>query len=61
MGLITTDAVTPIIRPEPQADSSRAIGEDRPTASRVRELLGVLVALLVIASVGAFMVACTRG
>jgi hypothetical protein len=61
MGSIIRDTLTPITRPEPQAEASRAIGEDRPTASRVRELLGVMVALLVIAGVGAFMVACTRG
>ena len=47
-----------------EVDSDAGALQSRPgqraTASRVRELLAVLVTLVVVAGIGAFMVACTR-
>jgi len=42
----------------PEAENSV---EERPTMSRLRELLAVLAVLLLVAGLGALMVACTRG
>jgi hypothetical protein len=38
----------------------RAASGDRAAASRARELLAMLAALIVVAGVGALMVACTQ-
>lgn len=62
MGTIVSQrSVAPIIRLESGGDASRVMGEDRTTASRVQQLLAVLVVLLVVAGVGGLMVACTQG
>jgi hypothetical protein len=43
-----------------RAQRARAASGDRAAASRARELLAMLAALIVVAGVGALMVACTQ-
>jgi hypothetical protein len=58
--MIARPAEASLIRFESDVDASDAMREDRTTASRIRQLLAVLVMLMVIAGVGGLMIARTR-
>ena len=45
---------------EARGHRTAAASGDRPAASRARELLAMLAALVAVAGVGALMVACTQ-
>jgi hypothetical protein len=60
MHSIGTLPAQPSTSDEGQARRMPATSGDRAAGSRARELLAMLAALIVVAGVGAFMVACTQ-